>query len=150
MNWGDVPAWIGIIAALATGVYAAIVARGAKKATEDQANEMRRSNTIAEEALRISKADHRPTVVWKVEHDSGDTYKVTNIGTADAWDVEIQHEGLVHTYSDGEEGRRVRPREAVVFIALVNLQTRDNNVYVQWVDEDGLLDQWRHPLPGKR
>jgi phage repressor protein C with HTH and peptisase S24 domain len=150
VNWGDVPTWIGIVAALGTGVYAAVIARGAKKATEAQANEMRTANAIAEEALRISKEAHRPAVAWNVQYEAGDTYKVTNVGTADAWDVEIEHEGMVRGYGESVEPR-LRPTEAKVFMAAVHMQTRDNTVYVRWSDDpDGQRHLWRHPLPGKQ
>lgn len=149
MNWGDVPTWVGIVVAFGVGLYAAIIARGARKATEAQADEMRKANAIAEEALRISREAHRPSVAWHIQHESGDTYKVTNVGTADAWDVEIEHEGLVPNYGEPVE-HPLGPGEAIVFMASVHTQIRDNTVYVRWADEPkGPQRQWRNPLPGK-
>ena len=154
MNWGDIPAWVGIVVAFGVGLYAAIVARGARRATEAQADEMRRANSIAEEANRIANealAHARETalgeIVWDLAHDSGDIYLLSNIGTAAAYEVELQYDG----YLEEAPPVTIKPGARLRFLALAQSAGVDRTIRVLYAVQPGEPKQiWTAPKPPKR
>lgn len=145
--WGDVATWGAAVGGLVTGGLALWISHGARAETRRQADEMVEANRIAREALRQAQEATRPTVAWVVTHRTGDTYVVTNTGTATAWDVEVQHEGLVAARTE-PAADHLAAGEAIEFLAVVHVQTRDNTVYVHWrAEPEGERRTWRHPLP---
>lgn len=90
-----------------------------------------------------------PKVTWLMTHDRGDTYRLTNTGTATAHDVSVTSDptlGLVNAPTGVEIG----PQEAATFLAAVTFGTTDLTITVTWTDDDGTERQWRYPLPAKR
>lgn len=85
---------------------------------------------------------------WAIDPNGGDTYLVTNIGDARAYDVRIS------AFKDlsilqGPEPQDVDPDEALEIMALQYGAVEDNRVLVNWRDEADSVEErsWKHPLP---
>jgi len=89
-----------------------------------------------------------PKVSWKLEHHAGDTYLLTNVGGADAFDVQItSHESLMHE-SEWVSTEQIRPGEAATFMAARTFDTSDSTISVRWsAKPGGERGIWRYPLP---
>ncbi|YAL83404.1 hypothetical protein ACMYYO_00970 [Dermacoccaceae bacterium W4C1] len=91
-----------------------------------------------------------PRVRWSLNHESGDTYKLENIGDATAHDVGLSaHETLMMDWSTS--GMDLAPGEATTFLALRSMGTSDSTISVTWIDDPTGSDrqQWRYPLPAR-
>lgn len=92
----------------------------------------------------------RPAQVrWKLEHEAGDRYRLTNIGHLAAREVDIDTDETLPLL-DVEGGPDLRPDEAMTFIAAPSMATRDRTVVVSWTpDGGGEPGDWRYPLPAR-
>lgn len=90
-----------------------------------------------------------PKVAWELVYQSGDTYRLTNVGDAEAVGVNVTaHESMDLLGFMG--GPDLGPGEAMTFMAAPSMATSDFTVKVAWVEptaEDDPLKQWRYPLP---
>jgi hypothetical protein len=91
-----------------------------------------------------------PKVAWSMEHHVGDTYRLTNIGDAKAWNVILtSHKTLRLLNVTG--GPDLGEGEALTFMASVHMGTRDRTISVTW-NSDGQGTSggtWRYPLPAR-
>lgn len=88
-----------------------------------------------------------PKVAWAMWHESGDTYRLTNVGDAQARDVQVTSDPSLEllAFSGGPD---LGSGEAMTFMAAPDLGTRDMTVQVQWTDDfSGEPQTWRYPLP---
>lgn len=88
-------------------------------------------------------------VKWSLTHFSGDTYKLENIGDAEAHNVRLSsHSSLMHP-KEWPSSERLRPGEALTFMAARTMGTVDSTITVTWSPTEDPEDQdvWRYPLP---
>lgn len=88
-------------------------------------------------------------VKWSLEHSAGDTYKLENIGDAEAHNVRLtSHESLMHP-REWPAPERMRPGEALTFMAARTMGTVDSTITVTWnpTEDSEEEDVWRYPLP---
>jgi hypothetical protein len=96
------------------------------------------------------KSNHPPRARWALVHQRGDTYRLTNVGNADAWDVLIDMHESMRDDPDNLAHERIRPDEAITFMAAPVMATPDYTVTVGWDFEQGkpsTREEWRYPLP---
>lgn len=91
-----------------------------------------------------------PKVAWSMDHHAGDTYRLTNIGDAKAWNVSLSSDETLELIEVGG-GPDLDEGEALTFMAAVDMATRDLTITVAWdSDEDGSPGgTWRYPLPSR-
>jgi hypothetical protein len=95
----------------------------------------------------IGTATGPARVRWQLLHESGATYRVTNIGDLPAYGVTISSDPSLPLINV-PQGNNIGPDEAVIFLASPDLNTRDMTVTAAWNDADGApADIWRYPLP---
>lgn len=88
-------------------------------------------------------------VRWSLVHFGGDTYKLENGGDVLARQVDVKADDSLHL-QNLQGGPDVAPGEAMTFLAVVTLGTRDSTIRVSWVDDktdSGSLSEWAYPLP---
>lgn len=120
MNWGDVAAWVAILAS-AVAIVISVKARGDGKRSADSAAESvqvaRDSLALQQELAEEQRAAAAPYVRLVIDHVRGTRYQLRNAGTAMAEDVHIIDQGdwpyLFDWQHDGvmlakEEGRELR------------------------------------------
>lgn len=89
-----------------------------------------------------------PAVRWSLDHHSGSTYFLTNTGTTTALEVKVEADETLPLRLEFDDAATVRPGEALAFMAVASLATRDRTVTVTWTEEPGGdLQTWRYPLP---
>lgn len=91
-----------------------------------------------------------PKVKWKLQHEQGDRYRLTNEGDLAAHSVEIGTDETLPLLGFEGEPDEVTPGEALSFIAAPSMATRDRTVTVSWSDENAEgRERWRNPLPAR-
>lgn len=89
-------------------------------------------------------------VRWTLEHFQGDTYILTNVGTATAHNVRVSADPTLMLADQLPAAASMRPDDTVTFMAARTMDTRDSTITVTWADSDGpgaADDVWRYPLP---
>ncbi|TXH40955.1 MAG: hypothetical protein E6Q90_12715 [Actinobacteria bacterium] len=139
MNWGDVPTWLGIIAAVLVAAWAARIARQTRDETRRQADRAadanrlaHQANRIAEEALKLSQDAARTHVGWEVRHERNNTYVLLNVGTGSAFDVALEYAGVLDILTEASE---VKPQESVRFMAFAPSGGTDQTITVTYSNE---------------
>jgi hypothetical protein len=91
-----------------------------------------------------------PKVAWSMEHHAGDTYRLTNIGDAKAWNVTLNSDETL-ILIDVPDRPDLAEGEAFTFMAAVHMGTRDRTITVTWdSDAQGTSGgTWRYPLPAR-
>jgi hypothetical protein len=91
-----------------------------------------------------------PKVAWSMEHHVGDTYRLTNIGDAKAWNVILTSDKTLRLLNV-TGGPDLGEGEALTFMASVHMGTRDRTISVTWnSDSQGTSGgTWRYPLPAR-
>lgn len=92
-----------------------------------------------------------PRVKWSMIHESGETYMLTNVGDAQAYDVQLTGDPTLVGPMATAGGPDLHEGEALTFVAAQTLSTRDSTITVTWSmqpDDDRL--EWRYPLPSAR
>ncbi len=130
------------------------------QATADQATDAaeryaaaaeRMAQALEEQAARAAHEAAVPEAAWALEHFQGDSYLLTNTGTAPAYDVDVDTADLLSRPPQGDPWPRaeVRPHEPVKFIAARMMNTKDDTVTVTWAEQQGSPERrtWRRPLP---
>jgi hypothetical protein len=94
-------------------------------------------------------ASRPPTkVAWSLRHHAGDTYLLENIGDASAFDVVLSADETLLQRGEWKRAGELKPGEAINFMAVRTMGTRDSTITVQWKNDDGDdLESWRYPLP---
>ena len=84
-----------------------------------------------------------------MDHQAGNTYRLTNIGDAKALNVHFASDETLQLLNV-QGGPDLDAGEAMTFIASVTLGTRDRTITVNWNgDKPGNPRRtWRYPLPG--
>ncbi len=87
---------------------------------------------------------------WSLENASGSRYRLTNTGTAKAWNVKIESDPTLSLINVPEDAD-IDATEAVTFVAAPSMGTRDKTITVTWdADAHGTEGgTWRYPLPPK-
>lgn len=86
-------------------------------------------------------------VRWTLNHERGDTYRLTNTGNARAHGVEVTaHESLIGP-RNVNGGPELASGEALTFAAAAHWGTSDKTITVTWSDDEGNEETWRYPLP---
>lgn len=89
-------------------------------------------------------------VRWRLSHQSGDTYLAENIGEGTAQSARISAFADLHILDGPEEPQDVPPGEALTFMAVLSMGTRDDRVLVSWNEESsGEGKTWKFPLPAR-
>ena len=91
-----------------------------------------------------------PKVAWSMDHHVGDTYRLTNTGDAEAWNVTLSSDETLELLNV-EGGPDLGEGEALTFMASVHWGTRDSTISVTW-NSDGQGTPggtWRYPLPAR-
>ncbi len=95
-------------------------------------------------------APHTDGAMWRLRHRRGDTFRLTNIGSGTARNVEVEgHESLHGPDLDGPI-TTLGPGEAVDFLAATTLATRDTTITVSWEETVGnksIEKRWSSLLP---
>ncbi|MEV4493166.1 hypothetical protein AB0K04_23990 [Micromonospora coxensis] len=88
-----------------------------------------------------------PRVRWSLEHHDGDKYLLKNIGEAAAYSVRISADESLHLMKPSD-GLNVDAGDALGFIAVPSMATRDLTITVEWFDlSSGQKRTWMYPLP---
>lgn len=91
---------------------------------------------------------NRARVAWSLVHHAGDTYLLENIGDATAFDVALSADETLLTQGEWKRADEVKSGEAITFMAVRTLGTRDSTITVQWKADGGDdVETWRYPLP---
>ncbi|MFF4879715.1 hypothetical protein [Micromonospora sp. NPDC000668] len=91
-----------------------------------------------------------PRVRWSLEHHDGDKYLLTNIGDAAAHSVRISADKSLDLVKP-TDGHNVDAGEALGFMAVPTMATRDFTITVEWFDLSTAQKRtWRYPLPTGR
>lgn len=86
---------------------------------------------------------------WSLVHDRGDTYRLTNTGDTEASNVTVTgHPSLVGP-QNLNGGPDLAADEALTFIAVPTMGTKDRTITVTWTDPNGEEGTWRYPLPAR-
>ncbi|MCK2021981.1 hypothetical protein KZC52_03535 [Microbacterium sp. kSW2-24] len=90
-----------------------------------------------------------PTKVsWSLTHFQGDTYLLENVGEASALDVQLSADETLLQRGEWQRSGELKPGEAIQFMAVRTMGTRDSTITVQWRNAgDGEEQTWRYPLP---
>ncbi len=93
---------------------------------------------------------HAPArVSWTLTHFQGDTYLLENTGDASAFDVLLSADETLLQRGEWQRAGELKPGEAIRFMAVRTMGTRDSTITVQWRNdqEGGDQQSWRYPLP---
>ncbi len=104
--------------------------------------------TMAEKDVATTGSSVQRTagVSWSLTYRNGDTYLLTNVGTATAYDVSVSaHKTMLLRPPTAQN---LEPSEALTFVAARSIATSDSTITAQW-SEDGVGDTkiWKYPLP---
>jgi hypothetical protein len=123
-------------------------ARHSDEAAVRSANAAERmAEALERQAIEAEHRDPTPGVAWRLEQFQNDAYLVTNAGRASAYDVRLEYGELLGPAPPEEV--EMRPDDALKFMAVASLSSRDDTVTVTWADRPGAAERrrWRRPLP---
>ena len=87
-------------------------------------------------------------VSWALSHFQNDAYLLENTGNASAFDVTLSADETLLQRGEWNRAGEMQPGEAVKFMAIRTMGTRDSTITVQWRDgREGDFQTWRYPLP---
>ncbi len=112
----------------------------------------RMAQALEAQSAAAARAAPTPQAAWTLEHSVGDSYLLTNVGTATAYDVDVGTGDMVVRVPPGTWPRaELPPDDAVKVLAARTMGTRDDTVTLTWATELGGGDRktWRRPLPPK-
>ena len=106
-------------------------------------------DTLAAQGLAGPSAIRPARVEWSLAHHQGDMYILTNTGEATAHHVTPTADESLIRADDWPADVTLGPGEALTFMALVTMGTRDTTIAVKWADTEDAeeLREWRYPLP---
>ncbi|MEL7978356.1 hypothetical protein AAG589_20995 [Isoptericola sp. F-RaC21] len=106
-------------------------------------------DTLAAQGLAGPSAVRPARVEWSLAHHGGDTYILTNTGEATAHHMTLTADESLIRADDWPTDVTLGPGEALTFMALVTMGTRDKTITVKWADAEDAdeLREWRYPLP---
>lgn len=87
-------------------------------------------------------------VSWALSHFQGDTYLLENTGDASAFDVVLSADETLLQRGEWQRAGEMKPGEAIKFMAVRTMGTRDSTITVEWRNSsEGDVQTWRYPLP---
>ena len=96
----------------------------------------------------LASASAPAKVSWSLTHFQGDTYLLENTGEASALDVVLSADETMLQHGEWQRAGELKPGEAIRFMAVRTMGTRDSTITVQWRNApDGEAQTWRYPLP---
>jgi hypothetical protein len=170
-TYSEIATVVGVGAAVLLGVVTAVITISQLKMTRDgirleqQQAEATAARTEAAaaltegytrrvvEALESIAAAGGPLtakvarVQWSLANHDRMRYVLTNIGESVARGVQVSSDPTL-ALRDLPVDEDVRPGEAISFMAIPSLGTRDRTITVTWSsDGDSARDSWKYPLP---
>jgi hypothetical protein len=106
----------------------------------------RMAKTLERQAIQAERNSSAPGVAWTLEHAQGQSYLLTNVGRAAAYDVEIRLDAGIRTMGELRH-EELQPAAAVKFIAVVTPDSLDDTVTVIWKGRTLVEHTWSRPLP---
>lgn len=90
-----------------------------------------------------------PKVRWELRRHAGDTYMLTNTGTATAYNVRINAHPSLMAPQELPAEQELAENEALTFMAARTFGTSDSTITVTWSNKPHGEERetWRYPLP---
>jgi hypothetical protein len=109
----------------------------------------RMASALEQQALARERNSLTPGVVWTLDHQQGDTYMVTNVGRAPAYDVHVDTGDIPIVRGADRDQEVIPPDGFLKFMAAVSFGTTDDTITISWAESPGgsTRHQWARPLP---
>jgi ABC-type protease/lipase transport system fused ATPase/permease subunit len=148
--------WFALVISAGALLVAVLSYRRDRKASREAATSADRAAARADEAVEAQKRmagaleaqSSPPAAAWCLEHFQGDSYLLTNSGSASAYQVHLDL-GDIRIVRGELDSALLRAGDAHKFMAARAMGTANDTVTVSWLDSptSPQRHRWARPLP---